>query len=567
MGKRRLKYLLLLGILAALSCTPVQAAGGCDIEQVSLQMPEITVYYRADKPEKSYEAYLDGNLLSGGETRLFKETGEGVDYYLMLDVSASIPDGQFENLKKGMEHFISTRGKNDRCILLTFGNESRIVLDGSESTEAAIQTIESLKNEDMETVLFQSIVQAAGMIEKASQSEEKRRVIVTITDGEDCVTGQATAMEAQQTLKDKGIPLYALAVDVGKPEFTNSFGEFSRNTGGALSLYSEGDSSIVFDQIRGRMEKSYVVSFESDTNIASNKREDFTIKFLDHKINATKEVIPTRWIPDDEAPSVLRVEKASDKEISVVFSEPVKGADSQANYKLEKDGESVAIGSVFYSQEGEPKATLTFADPLYTGEYEMFFTNITDQSMEKNALPASTGFDLEGAEPEKESFFEKNGWWVTLASVLGAVAILGIAGILIYKKIKKNKGVIYVDGKATLASNVDVKQHVAVSGAKNLPQKDIRLIISDKANGKCEMKIHINGSVMAGRSSDCDIYFDDSRMSRQHFALETDGEDVYITDLESRNGTFINGVQINQKRKLAPNDEIGVGNILARIMW
>lgn len=72
---------------------------------------------------------------------------------------------------------------------------------------------------------------------------------------------------------------------------------------------------------------------------------------------------------------------------------------------------------------------------------------------------------------------------------------------------------------------------------------------------------------MAGRSKDCDIYFDDPKMSRQHFALETDGMDVYITDLESSNGTFINGVRLEKRRKLLPNDEIAAGNIQAKIVW
>lgn len=123
-------------------------------------------------------------------------------------------------------------------------------------------------------------------------------------------------------------------------------------------------------------------------------------------------------------------------------------------------------------------------------------------------------------------------FWIILIAGIAAVVVVGVVIVVVvtYKKVKKNKGVIYVDGKATLASNVDVKQHVSVV---NLPQKTVTFLMKDQINGKCELKVTINGSAMAGRSDDCDIYFDDPKMSRQHFALETDGNDVYITDLRA----------------------------------
>lgn len=540
----------------------------CDVEQVSLHMPDVKIYYRSDTPETSYEAYLGGKALEYEDTAVFRDTGEGVEYYLMLDVSASIPDAQFENIKAGLIQFLSEKRENDRLVLLTFGNESKVVLNGSETQQTARETIQALTNEDMETVLFQSIVQAADMIETAASTEEKRRVIITITDGEDCVTGQATAEEARNTLNDKGIPLYAFAVDVGKEEFINSFGEFARNTGGTLNIFSQGDSIEILRQIQKVIENSCVARFHSATNIASNVREDLTIKFLSKKVRKTREVVPTRWYPDTEVPVVVKTEIPGENEIRLTFSEPLIGADSQGNYKVEKEGKAVSIGSIFYSEEGEPVTVLTFEEPLYTGTYTVSFSNITDNSMEKNVLSEKCTVETEGIEPpekksELELFLEKWWWLILLVFVLLAAGIIGAAGFT-YRKIKKNKGVIYVNGKATLASNVDVKQHISV---KDLPRKRVALIIRDKFNGKCETNVTINGSAMVGRSGDCDVFFDDERMSRQHFVLETDGTDVFITDLESQNGTYVNGIRIYKKRKLFPNDEIAAGNIQARIVW
>lgn len=567
MGEKRWRKLIIAaGILAAFFIqTPVTAAGeDCEVEQISLDMPEVRVYYRASEPDTSYEAYLGGEKLSFDSVSLFSDLGEGVDYYFMLDVSKSIPDGQFANIKEGLIDFISLKGQQDKCMLLTFGNESRLILDGSESSEDAAAAVHSLQNEDMETVLFQSIVQAAGMIDQAAQSEKKRRVIVTVTDGEDCVTGKATAAEALNTLKKKGIPLYAMAVDVGKEEYINSFGEFARNTGGTLSIYSQGESREILDGIRNTIQNSYAADFHSNTNIASNQKEDFTIKFTDHKVVETKEVIPTRSIPDTKAPQVRKISVKGDNEIRLVFSEPVLGADSQGNYKVEKDGKAVAIGSVFYTQKKRPTAVLTFEKPLYEGTYTVSFSGITDHSMEKNALSKSCSIETELKEPATSAEFWKRWWWVPVMIISLILAAAVVMAYTMYKKIKKNKGVIYVDGKAALVSNVDVKQHVSI---QNIPSKNVKLLIRDKVNGRCEMNVSINGSSIVGRSDGCDLYFDDPRMSRQHFALETDGTDVFITDLESQNGTFINGVRVNRKRKLMSNDEIAAGNMQMRILW
>ena len=51
------------------------------------------------------------------------------------------------------------------------------------------------------------------------------------------------------------------------------------------------------------------------------------------------------------------------------------------------------------------------------------------------------------------------------------------------------------------------------------------------------------GSISIGRSTDCDLVIDDSRVSRRH-AIVTGPPDIEIRDLESGNGTFVNGVRV-----------------------
>ena len=57
-------------------------------------------------------------------------------------------------------------------------------------------------------------------------------------------------------------------------------------------------------------------------------------------------------------------------------------------------------------------------------------------------------------------------------------------------------------------------------------------------------------------------------MSKQHFiiSIERDGG-LYVTDLKSTNGTRVNRMLIQGKKKLFSGDEIEAGNIRFHIKW
>ena len=66
------------------------------------------------------------------------------------------------------------------------------------------------------------------------------------------------------------------------------------------------------------------------------------------------------------------------------------------------------------------------------------------------------------------------------------------------------------------------------------------------------------GAVSIGRSDDNDIHLKDSTVSSQHAKIVTYFEASYIEDLDSTNGTFVNGKRV-QKHILNPGDVISVG--------
>jgi len=61
-----------------------------------------------------------------------------------------------------------------------------------------------------------------------------------------------------------------------------------------------------------------------------------------------------------------------------------------------------------------------------------------------------------------------------------------------------------------------------------------------------------------GRHADCDIVLDDRKVSRQHARIVRDQRGYTLTDLKSKNGTFVNGEPISGERRLEDGDDVQI---------
>lgn len=74
-----------------------------------------------------------------------------------------------------------------------------------------------------------------------------------------------------------------------------------------------------------------------------------------------------------------------------------------------------------------------------------------------------------------------------------------------------------------------------------------------------------DGEYVIGRRSDCQIFVPDMRVSRQHARLWKEGDGWTLEDLGSNNGTFVNGVKVQQGTQLRHDDEIMIANNRIRV--
>lgn len=72
-------------------------------------------------------------------------------------------------------------------------------------------------------------------------------------------------------------------------------------------------------------------------------------------------------------------------------------------------------------------------------------------------------------------------------------------------------------------------------------------------------------SILIGRGRDCEVRIDDPLASRHHCRLERLGREVFVVDLDSRNGTWIGSDQV-ERRALASSEVIRIGSTTLRVV-
>ena len=72
-----------------------------------------------------------------------------------------------------------------------------------------------------------------------------------------------------------------------------------------------------------------------------------------------------------------------------------------------------------------------------------------------------------------------------------------------------------------------------------------------------------NTEIAIGREAGSDVYVNDVEVSRQHARLLSQFGDYLLEDLDSTNGTFVNGQRITGQRILKPGDTLFLGESIS----
>jgi len=87
------------------------------------------------------------------------------------------------------------------------------------------------------------------------------------------------------------------------------------------------------------------------------------------------------------------------------------------------------------------------------------------------------------------------------------------------------------------------------------------MLLTRTSAGEPQASIEVTGPKFTiGRAEDCDLILDDEKVSRHHAYIETVAGQTVIHDLDSSNGTFVNGVRVTEPKVIAAGDTIRIGH-------
>ena len=108
---------------------------------------------------------------------------------------------------------------------------------------------------------------------------------------------------------------------------------------------------------------------------------------------------------------------------------------------------------------------------------------------------------------------------------------------------------IYLDIKGIKVSSLEKNTYLKLINRK------------DSLPFKIQEVYNLEDSITIGRSNENDVIIKDPYISKKHLSIVKDEEEYYLEDLNSANGTYLNGDRLMDAVKLKNGDRIQFGQI------
>ena len=107
----------------------------------------------------------------------------------------------------------------------------------------------------------------------------------------------------------------------------------------------------------------------------------------------------------------------------------------------------------------------------------------------------------------------------------------------------------------------------SVVGTASVPSAShlsCRLVLTEAAAGLIPQEFPITESLSIGRNGNNDVIVNDAFVSAEHACLTVTKKGCILTDMNSTNGTFVNGAKIDVEVLLSSGDRITIGPVTFR---
>jgi Mg-chelatase subunit ChlD len=392
---------LLIQVNVVLASDPVSLR----LRQARTVLPTLHVYFDVlDTDGQSVrEVRLNQMSATVGEHRTtveevqrLEQTNEGIAYIFLVDISKSLTNEQFQQVRIALKDWAQASSEKDRVALITFGARVKVIQDFTAAKPHLQEQIENLHPTDDQTQLHQGLLRAMELANRADADLPRYRVIVTLSDGKEDYPGGVTRQEVLDRMQEDRVPIYALGLTSRGTPVKNkekdkaaleTLGAFARTSGGEYLEVGPDRLETSYDAIRERIRQVFVARLTCSECPTDSQARRVQVSYSDG----------TKILPDGLTVRVLpqtKVTSSTDTRPPVESVQPV----SPPSIKLTSETKSAAL---FWIYGGAVALILS----LVVGAFRFFRQEesaMEDQRLGKTSTHSQTVTDSRtSAQPAK----------------------------------------------------------------------------------------------------------------------------------------------------------------------
>lgn len=142
------------------------------------------------------------------------------------------------------------------------------------------------------------------------------------------------------------------------------------------------------------------------------------------------------------------------------------------------------------------------------------------------------------------------------------VALLVVLWLFVVLALRAMKNDLKVVGAASTSASVAAPQGLARAFNRSSPPRLLTVIEGPLAGSSME----VADDMVLGRSMDCTFVVGDDYASGRHARIFKRGSEWFVEDLDSRNGTFVGGLRIDQPEGVEVGTDIRIGRTTVRLV-
>lgn len=546
-----------------------------------------------------FTVMVDGEPIAPDMVADFNKSGEGVHYIVCVDISKSLTEKKhMKYVREALESFVTGNiGENDRMSLLSFGSSVKRLSVATADGTALLSVIGNLRVTDKDTQLYEAIYDAVTIGRTGGTGVPERSVVIIITDGtDDPNPGKSTIYtyeNIQSIIAESHIPVYTVAMITqynAQNQNLSNLERFAEMSGGILSLVEPISVIEELSRISGLVENATLIhaplmntndltglhtqSFMLTLNTGNRtiSARDMYTSDLDWdllpkptatptpkptpsptpkptatptptpKPTATPTVPPT--VPPTAAPTAMPT--------AVPTPTPEPTPEPWPQNWISSIKNNFGDGSVWYllaaafliialiilliivSSSKRKKKNKWQSGNLKSVDIYNSMREYPQNSMQGTVLDKNVGQNLNSTQ---QNFTGDRTVRDNQRSTFGASSSNGTVRI--------QQG-----GGAPTSGTVLI----------NTKKYGVELRIQESRNGAVnEHSVYLDKQITIGRDHGCDLRINDETVSSMHLRITQETDGLYVRDLNSANGTRINGEEIRGSRPLHNRDILVIG--------